>query len=199
MQSSFVDIGLERDAFLYVSEVVNTVEEFERLESGDDEDDRAIGRAVEPSSPDGEAAGRRGAADAGRRRRGAGRRPSAPSAGATRSRRRLAARRSRDDRPPGQDRRPAEGRPGGPRPGRQGAARHQGRAPDLARDHAGALPGLHADGRSRRRVAQDRVARGARAACAASSASSASSTASPAASSSAPPPAAARRKTSSAT
>ena len=31
MQSSFVDIGLERDAFLYVSEVVNTVEEFERL------------------------------------------------------------------------------------------------------------------------------------------------------------------------
>src|ERR687886_2822565 len=37
MQSSFVDIGLERDAFLYVSEVVNTVEEFERLESGDEE------------------------------------------------------------------------------------------------------------------------------------------------------------------
>ena len=33
MQSSFIDIGLERDAFLYVSEVVNTVEEFERLES----------------------------------------------------------------------------------------------------------------------------------------------------------------------
>jgi ribonuclease G len=39
MQSSFVDIGLERDAFLYVTEVVNTVEEFERLESGDDESD----------------------------------------------------------------------------------------------------------------------------------------------------------------
>ena len=38
MQSSFVDIGLERDAFLYVSEVVNTVEEFDRLESGDDDD-----------------------------------------------------------------------------------------------------------------------------------------------------------------
>jgi ribonuclease G len=38
MQSSFVDIGLERDAFLYVSEVVNTVEEFERLEAADDED-----------------------------------------------------------------------------------------------------------------------------------------------------------------
>ena len=38
MQSSFIDIGLERDAFLYVSEVVNTVEEFERL-AGDDEEE----------------------------------------------------------------------------------------------------------------------------------------------------------------
>ncbi len=38
MQSSFVDIGLERDAFLYVSEVINTVEEFERL-AGDDDDE----------------------------------------------------------------------------------------------------------------------------------------------------------------
>jgi ribonuclease G len=39
MQSSFVDVGLERDAFLYVTEVVNTVEEFERLESGDEDAD----------------------------------------------------------------------------------------------------------------------------------------------------------------
>ena len=39
MQSSFIDIGLERDAFLYVSEVVNTVEEFDRLEAGDDDED----------------------------------------------------------------------------------------------------------------------------------------------------------------
>jgi ribonuclease G len=38
MQSAFVDLGLERDGFLYVSDVVNTMEEFERL-SGDDEDD----------------------------------------------------------------------------------------------------------------------------------------------------------------
>jgi len=37
MQSSFVDIGLERDAFLYVSEVVT--EDFDRLESGDDDDE----------------------------------------------------------------------------------------------------------------------------------------------------------------
>src|SRR5258706_10770681 len=48
MQSSFVDIGLERDAFLYVTEVINTVEEFERL-AGDDEDDdeEAGGRTPE--------------------------------------------------------------------------------------------------------------------------------------------------------
>src|SRR4051812_20970619 len=37
MQSSFIDLGLERDGFLYVTEVVDTVEEFERLEGGDDE------------------------------------------------------------------------------------------------------------------------------------------------------------------
>ena len=49
MQSSFVDIGLERDAFLYVSEVVNTVEEFDRLESGDDEEP-AIAAVAEPSA-----------------------------------------------------------------------------------------------------------------------------------------------------
>jgi ribonuclease G len=41
MQSSFVDVGLERDAFLYVSEVVNTLEAFESLESGDEEEAEA--------------------------------------------------------------------------------------------------------------------------------------------------------------
>ena len=49
MQSSFIDIGLERDAFLYVSEVVNTVEEFDRLESGEDEDEEADDHAVDSS------------------------------------------------------------------------------------------------------------------------------------------------------
>ena len=39
MQSAFVDIGLGRDGFLYVSDVVNTLEEFERLESGDAEEE----------------------------------------------------------------------------------------------------------------------------------------------------------------
>jgi ribonuclease G len=44
MQSSFIDLGLERDGFLYVAEVVDTLEEFERLE-GSDEDER-------PEKPD---------------------------------------------------------------------------------------------------------------------------------------------------
>jgi ribonuclease G len=55
MQSSFVDIGLERDAFLYVTEVVNTVEEFDRLESGDD-DEPPVAAVPEPAGGDGETA-----------------------------------------------------------------------------------------------------------------------------------------------
>ena len=52
MQSAFVDIGLARDAFLYVSDVIDTIEEFERLESGDGDDP--------PAPADGEANGRTG-------------------------------------------------------------------------------------------------------------------------------------------
>src|SRR6185503_5938857 len=37
MQSAFIDLGLERDGFLYVSDVVATFEEFDRLDT--DEDD----------------------------------------------------------------------------------------------------------------------------------------------------------------
>ena len=51
MQSSFIDLGLERDGFLYVTEVVDTVEEFERLEGGDEDD---------KDKPDGEAKTRNG-------------------------------------------------------------------------------------------------------------------------------------------
>ncbi len=40
MQSAFIDIGLERDGFLYVSDVIDTIEEFDRLEAGDEEEDR---------------------------------------------------------------------------------------------------------------------------------------------------------------
>src|SRR4029450_12277413 len=45
MQSSFIEIGLERDGFLYVAEVIDTLEEFEKLESGDDDDNKAEGRS----------------------------------------------------------------------------------------------------------------------------------------------------------
>ena len=38
MQSSFIDLGLERDGFLYVADVVDTLDEFDKL-SGDDEDE----------------------------------------------------------------------------------------------------------------------------------------------------------------
>src|SRR4029077_14328449 len=44
MQSSFIDIGLERDGFLYVADVIDTMEEFDKLESGD-EDGGEAGRA----------------------------------------------------------------------------------------------------------------------------------------------------------
>jgi ribonuclease G len=43
MQCAFIDLGLERDGFLYVSDVIDTIEEFDRLDSGEDEEhgDRA--------------------------------------------------------------------------------------------------------------------------------------------------------------
>src|SRR5687767_7481015 len=37
MQSAFIDLGLERDGFLYVSDVVASFEEFERLDTEDDD------------------------------------------------------------------------------------------------------------------------------------------------------------------
>src|SRR5712691_13318409 len=59
MQSAFVDLGLERDGFLYVSDVVATFEEFDRLET-DEEDSAgppgnggANGRRGGPSGPPG--------------------------------------------------------------------------------------------------------------------------------------------------
>ncbi len=38
MQSSFIDIGLERDGFLYVAEVIDTLEEFDKLEAGEEDE-----------------------------------------------------------------------------------------------------------------------------------------------------------------
>ena len=56
MQCAFVDIGLDRDAFLYVSDVIDTVEEFERLEAGDvddsDSDSAGAGNGKSNGRPD---------------------------------------------------------------------------------------------------------------------------------------------------
>ena len=49
MQSAFVDLGLERDGFLYVSDVVATFEEFDRLET--DEDEQATGNGKPAGGP----------------------------------------------------------------------------------------------------------------------------------------------------
>ena len=42
MQSSFIDVGLERDGFLYVAEVIDTIVEFEKL-AGDEDDSKGNG------------------------------------------------------------------------------------------------------------------------------------------------------------
>jgi ribonuclease G len=47
MQSSFIDIGLERDGFLYVADVVDTLEEFDKLESGEDESAPGNGKGAD--------------------------------------------------------------------------------------------------------------------------------------------------------
>ena len=44
MQSSFIDLGLQRDGFLYVADVIDTMEEFDKLESGDDAPDGAAAK-----------------------------------------------------------------------------------------------------------------------------------------------------------
>ena len=179
MQSAFVDIGLERDGFLYVSDVAPT----SRLDASDGRRD-----------------GRRGGRDAGAEaaategRRGAARRCRPRPRAWTRAEGRGAQRHRGAE-----DRGPAQGRAGRAGPGGQGAARHQGRAPDVARLARRPLPGLHADGRSRRRVAQDRIARRAQPAARHRPRVPRSSRASPAASSSAPRRPAGRKTTSSAT
>src|SRR6187399_1970880 len=38
MQSSFIDLGLERDGFLYVADVMDTLAEFDKLAGDDDEE-----------------------------------------------------------------------------------------------------------------------------------------------------------------
>jgi ribonuclease G len=43
MQSSFIDLGLERDGFLYVADVIDTLDEFDKLAGDEDEDGGATG------------------------------------------------------------------------------------------------------------------------------------------------------------
>jgi len=44
MQSSFIDLGLERDGFLYGADVIDTLDEFDKLSGDDDEDGGGKGR-----------------------------------------------------------------------------------------------------------------------------------------------------------
>jgi len=49
MQSSFIDVGLERDGFLYVDDVIDTMDEFDKL-AGDDDEDGGKGRSADGST-----------------------------------------------------------------------------------------------------------------------------------------------------
>jgi ribonuclease G len=81
MQAAFVQLGLERDGFLYVSDVVNTLEALEQMGSADDEADdvadgppggrppEAEGAGGPPAGESGESGQQRGGAR-GRRRSG---------------------------------------------------------------------------------------------------------------------------------
>jgi ribonuclease G len=56
MQSSFIDLGLERDGFLYVADVIDTLVEFDKLAGDDDEEGVASGNGSgggENPRPDG--------------------------------------------------------------------------------------------------------------------------------------------------
>jgi len=68
MQSAFVDLGLERDGFLYVTDVIATFEEFDRLETDEEE----------PSAPSN---GSRGSASAPSESGGASARQARPAGG----------------------------------------------------------------------------------------------------------------------
>ena len=74
MQSAFIDLGLERDGFLYVSDVIAPFEEFDRLETDEDDSGSASGRTPRVRQADadklrptgqgrGRVAGRRGDRD----------------------------------------------------------------------------------------------------------------------------------------
>src|ERR1700761_5642288 len=49
MQSSFIALGLERDGFLYVADVIDTLDEFDKLSGDDDDEPKAEG--AKPREP----------------------------------------------------------------------------------------------------------------------------------------------------
>src|SRR5471032_2743162 len=53
MQCAFIDLGLERDGFLYVADVVDAMEEFDKLDSGDEEETAKDGEKEKPAAPRG--------------------------------------------------------------------------------------------------------------------------------------------------
>jgi ribonuclease G len=50
MQSAFIDLGLERDGFLYVSDVINTDDAFAKLSGDEEDDDEPSGTVAAPKS-----------------------------------------------------------------------------------------------------------------------------------------------------
>src|SRR3982751_4743545 len=62
MQSSFIDLGLERDGFLYVADVIDTLVEFDKL-AGDDEDEGGGGNGAANGSKGGSGSAPRGERD----------------------------------------------------------------------------------------------------------------------------------------
>jgi ribonuclease G len=53
MQSAFIDLGLERDGFLYVSDVIDTDEAFAKLSGDDEDDDEPDGNVAAPKAEGG--------------------------------------------------------------------------------------------------------------------------------------------------
>jgi ribonuclease G len=51
MQCAFIDLGLERDGFLYVADVVDAMEEFDKLDSGDDDEKKDGAKDDKPKGP----------------------------------------------------------------------------------------------------------------------------------------------------
>src|SRR5262245_3211631 len=47
MQSSFIDIGLERDGFLYVADVLDTLDDFDKLDGNEEDDEGAVQAEVD--------------------------------------------------------------------------------------------------------------------------------------------------------